>query len=92
MAEETLQIVAKGKVQGVFYRAAVWKTAKEMKINGFVQNLEEDGTVKIIAQAEKSILLDFLKKINIQHNQIQAKELVIDKLHSDEKFNDFVIR
>jgi len=41
------KIIAKGKVQKVGYRDFVQDSARELGINGYVENLE-DGTVKVI--------------------------------------------
>jgi tRNA pseudouridine(55) synthase len=53
-----------GLVQGVNYRYFTFKIAQELKINGYVKNLE-DNSVEIIAQGKienLSRLINFLKK------------------------------
>lgn len=46
-----LRIRVTGKVQGVFYRASTKAKAKELGLNGWVQNAE-DGSVLIEAEGE----------------------------------------
>jgi acylphosphatase len=46
-----LRIRVTGKVQGVFYRASTKAKAKELGLNGWVQNAE-DGAVLIEAEGE----------------------------------------
>ena len=44
-----------GKVQGVFFRASTEEKAKELGLNGFVQN-EADGTVYLEAEGDAETL------------------------------------
>ena len=46
--QQTICIIVKGKVQGVFYRQSTREKAKELRITGSVKNLHDD-TVEIIA-------------------------------------------
>lgn len=46
-----LRIHVTGKVQGVFYRASTQAKAKELGLNGWVQN-EQDGSVLIEAEGQ----------------------------------------
>ena len=46
-----LRIHVTGKVQGVFYRASTQAKAKELGLNGWVQN-EKDGSVLIEAEGQ----------------------------------------
>ncbi len=49
------KINVKGKVQGVFYRSSTQAKAKELGLNGWVQNAE-DGSVLIEAEGEEQKL------------------------------------
>jgi acylphosphatase len=57
-----LEIIYFGKVQGVGMRAFIKKTADRLKVDGFVQNVE-DGSVEVFAQGEKEKLQSFLHEI-----------------------------
>jgi len=37
-----VHIVIKGKVQGIFFRAAIEEKAKELKVTGWVRNIGDD--------------------------------------------------
>lgn len=53
-----------GFVQGVNFRASVWKLAKELNLTGWVKN-KEDGSVEVLAQGREEPLqklIYFLKK------------------------------
>ena len=60
MTEETCEILVSGIVQGIGYRPFVYNLATELGIKGDVMNLGDAG-VRIVAQAEKGVLLDFIK-------------------------------
>jgi len=54
-----LDITVKGKVQGVFYRAATKAVADQLGVRGTIKNLP-DGNVFIEAEADKATLELFL--------------------------------
>ena len=59
-----LDILVKGKVQGVFYRASTKAVADQLGIKGFVKN-EENGDVAIAAEGDKmsmDMFLDWCKE------------------------------
>lgn len=54
------QIIVKGKVQGVFYRASAQQKAQELNVRGYAQN-QTDGSVFIEAEGEVGALLSFVE-------------------------------
>jgi acylphosphatase len=54
-----LDIVVKGKVHGVFYRAATKAVADQLGVKGWVKN-NADGDVSIAAEGDKIALEMFL--------------------------------
>jgi acylphosphatase len=60
MAKKHLDIIVRGKVQGVFFRASTKAVADQLGIKGFVKN-EPDGSVLIEAEAEDFLLDSFLE-------------------------------
>jgi len=69
-------IVAKGKVQKVRYRSKVKEIASELGIVGEVENLD-DGSIRIVADAEKEVLDDFIKKIKINNYLIDVQDVSV---------------
>lgn len=57
----TKKIIAKGKVQGVFYRQSALKKAKELNVTGTVQNLADGKTVSIIATGSSAQVTAFIE-------------------------------
>jgi acylphosphatase len=64
--------LAKGRVQGVGYRARVAAAAARLGVGGTVRNLA-DGTVSIDAQARASVLESFLSEIRGPHGSSDAE-------------------
>jgi acylphosphatase len=74
-----LEIIARGKVQGVFYRAFTKEKARELGINGYVKN-QRDGSVLIRAEADEAVLEEFMKwckqgSPNAVVSELETKEL-----------------
>ena len=59
-SELRLDLVIKGRVQGVGYRYSAKVKAESMDIRGSVQNLR-DGSVFVTAQGEKEALDNFVR-------------------------------
>lgn len=52
MTETRARTLVSGRVQGVFFRAAVAETAEEAGLTGFVRNLR-DGRVEAVFEGDK---------------------------------------
>ena len=80
-----LNLIVKGRVQGVFYRAFCVEIAKELGLSGWVTN-RSDGNVEILAQGQKSVLEKFIEKAqkgpeNARVSEIEVRyEALIKKL------------
>lgn len=59
MAKTRLNIIVKGKVQGVFFRESTKTVADHLGIKGLVKN-EADGSIYLEAEGEKHQLDAFL--------------------------------
>ena len=57
---ETVNLLIKGKVQGVFYRASAREVAKELGIKGWVKNTDA-GEVEIVASGDQKSLERFIQ-------------------------------
>ena len=60
MLMKHLQIVIKGRVQGVYFRAYTQKKAKQLAIKGTVRN-RTDGSVEILAAGEEQYMEKFVQ-------------------------------
>lgn len=79
-----------GRVQGIGYRAFAFKEASKLKINGYTKNLM-DGTVKVVAEAEKDILKEFLEKLEQGPSLGIVEKVKVDWSDSISEFQEFSI-
>jgi len=85
------QMIVKGKVQGVFFRANTQKKATLLGLKGYVRNLE-NGDVQVIASGadEKiDILLDW---INRSPEGAEVHDIELKTFDIDKEFKKFSIR
>jgi acylphosphatase len=62
MNKERLTILVSGQVQGVGFRAFIKRTALDLGLSGYAENLS-DGRVEVIAEGQKSELEYLLVKL-----------------------------
>ena len=55
----TLQLIIKGRVQGVCFRASTQKQASKLQLDGWVKN-RPDGDVEILVRGEAAVLDEFI--------------------------------
>ena len=82
------EIIAKGDVQKVWYRAKVLEIAANLNIKGEIENLENEN-VKIIAEGEKEKLEEFIEKIKVKDELINVKDLSVNWSEPTNEFTDF---
>ena len=88
--KKRIKVSYNGRVQGVGFRFTAEHLAKAMGISGWVQNLK-NGQVEIVAQAEETVLKEFLKKI-YDHFSPYIKDFEIKWLEVSEDLEDFEIK
>jgi acylphosphatase len=52
MANKRVQLIIRGRVQGVFFRAAALREAKRLGLTGWVKN-RTDGSVELLAEGDE---------------------------------------
>jgi acylphosphatase len=55
MALKQLQLIVRGRVQGVYFRASTQREAKRLGLGGWVRN-RPDGAVEILAEGEEAAI------------------------------------
>jgi len=88
--KKAARFVVQGTVQGIFFRQFVKEHAEDLKLRGFVRNLE-DGTVEIVAEGEAENLgrlNEFLKK-GPAHAQI--RNVVVEERKWEGDFEGFKV-
>jgi acylphosphatase len=87
--QQTICILVKGKVQGVFYRQSTRQKAKELQITGSVKNLP-DESVEIIATGPSAQLQQLIEWCRHGPPKAIVIDLIVTPL-SLQSFNDFSI-
>ncbi|MEM7609328.1 MAG: acylphosphatase [Myxococcota bacterium] len=59
MGQKRIQLIVRGRVQGVYYRATAQREARQNGLTGWVKN-RGDGSVEIVAEGEEDAVKDFL--------------------------------
>ncbi|MCK4650513.1 acylphosphatase [Candidatus Pacearchaeota archaeon] len=88
--KKAARFVVQGTVQGIFFRQFVKEHAEDLKLRGFVRNLES-GEVEVVVEGEAENLdrlLGFLKK-GPSHAQIRNVKVEERKWSGD--FEEFKI-
>lgn len=92
MTKATKHLIISGRVQGVGFRYYTYRSAKELGIKGWVQNLQ-DGTVETVvtgSQEDVEKMVDKLKE-GPPSSRVQNIEEINGQINAD-NFNDFTIR
>ena len=55
MAQKRIQLLIRGRVQGVYFRAAAMREARRLGITGWVRN-RPDGCVELLAEGEEDAI------------------------------------
>ncbi|MRI84860.1 acylphosphatase [Aerococcaceae bacterium WS4759] len=88
---ETYQIIVKGRVQGVGYRAHIYQNASQKDLHGNVRNLS-DGSVQIILQGTEEDLKKMLQIVHKKaHPFMNAQHVDTKTIPSVKEYNDFSI-
>lgn len=59
MAQKRIQLVVRGRVQGVYFRASAQREARQLGLTGWVKN-RKDGAVEVVCEGEEDQVKDFL--------------------------------
>lgn len=59
MGQKCIQLVIRGRVQGVYFRASAQREARQLGLTGWVKN-RPDGSVEVMVEGEEDQVKDFL--------------------------------
>jgi len=59
MATKRVQLIVRGRVTGVFFRAAAQREAKRLGVTGWVKN-RNDGSVELLAEGEEDAIKEII--------------------------------
>ena len=88
--QTAVNIIIKGKVQGVGYRYFTLKKAQELHIIGWVKN-QSDGTVALFGQGNKRNLELLIAILKQGPSFSKVDEVIVNWEHAHAEYTDFVI-
>jgi len=66
MAEfASVQVVVRGFVQGVYFRAFTARWAAELKLTGYARNLPDGRAVEVVAEGQKPHLEELINHLKV---------------------------
>jgi acylphosphatase len=73
------QILIKGKVQGVFFRASAKKIAEELSLKGWVKNTGS-GDVEAMVTGNENAVMQFIEWCRNGPREADVKEVIVSEL------------
>ena len=86
---KTIKIFVTGSVQGAYFRQFVNKTAGELKLKGFVRNLD-NGKVEVVVEGRDENVNKMIEECKKGAPQASVKEIQVEEL-SHQGFDSFKI-
>jgi len=87
----TVNLIVKGKVQGVFFRAEAKEAADKLGIKGWIKN-HEDGNVEIMAKGTEEALDAFISWCRKGSPKSQVTGVIVTPLHIEDLDSFEIIR
>lgn len=88
----SLQAVVHGYVQGVFFRAFVYRRANELGLTGYVRNLPGGRAVEVQAEGEKPGLERLVRYLESGPPSARVEGVVTSWSQYTGGYSDFTIR
>lgn len=88
---EGVRIIVRGNVQGVYFRASCQKVARDLKLVGSVENLD-NGSVQISAQGDSSSLQNLIRWCTEGPELAEVESCEIMNLDQDLMSSEFIIK
>ena len=85
----TVNLIIKGKVQGVYYRVAAKEAADKLEITGWVQYISE-GRVEIMATGTHQHLEQFIEWCHKGPEKADVINVIVTQL-TEEPFDEFSV-
>lgn len=85
---ETVKVIITGKVQGVYYRHNTVRKAHELKLRGWVQNME-DGSVHALLQGEADQIDRMLAWMRQGPPAARVDDVIHETLAHDKRYERF---
>ncbi len=90
MVKKAVRLIVQGTVQGIFFRRFVKEHADDLKLRGFVRNLE-DGTVEILSEGEGEQIERLIGFVQKGPEHAQIRNVKIEERKWSGEFKEFKI-
>lgn len=92
MPDAKLEVIIKGRVQGVGFRYFVEDAAISLGVKGFVKNMPDGISVEVVAEGDKPKLESLLNKLKVGPRSSRVEEINEKWDSCKNEFSDFKIR
>ncbi len=89
--KKRLHVFWSGRVQGVGFRYTAQTTAMDLKLAGWVRNLQ-DGRVEALCEGPEEVLKAFLDRVTQGPMRPYIRQTQVDWLQATGEFPDFRVR
>ncbi|MFX1255437.1 MAG: acylphosphatase [Promethearchaeota archaeon] len=87
---KTIVAIVRGRVQGVFFRKYTRQEAEKLNVKGYVQNLPDFKSVKIVAQGENAEkLIQWARTKGSPASEVKSVET---RVEDQRPYNTFSVR
>jgi acylphosphatase len=87
---KTIVAIVRGRVQGVFFRKYTRLEAEKLNVNGYVQNMPDYESVKIVAQGENAEkLIHWARTKGSPSSKVESVET---RIEDQRPYNTFSVR
>ncbi len=90
MSTKRVQVIIRGRVTGVFFRAAAQREAKRLGITGWVKN-RADGSVELVAEGEEDAIKDIISWAHHGPSAARVDDVEVRWRSYTGEFSDFRI-
>jgi acylphosphatase len=90
MSAKRVHLIVRGRVTGVFFRAATQREARRLGITGWVRN-RPDGNVEIVAEAEEDAIKEMVSWAQHGPSAARVEDVDIRWRGYTGEFSDFRI-
>lgn len=90
MSTKRVQVIIRGRVTGVFFRAATQREAKRLGITGWVKN-RADGSVELVAEGEEDSIKDMIPRAHHGPSAARVDDVDVRWRSYTGEFSDFRI-
>jgi acylphosphatase len=88
----SVQATVYGYVQGVFFRAFVYRRASELGLSGYVRNLPSGDAVEVWVEGERKQLEELISHLKVGSPAARVEKVVTNWSEYRETYSGFNIR